>query len=172
MRGGVGLDGTSRSGSVGARRQDSTANVLGPRAGLLLSTVLALLLGALSVLVMLPAAQHLRSLHDGLRAQATLRTNGPCMTGGCRVAFEVDGRTVESSLPVGSGGRLGPVGTRLAIRYRADDPQLVAREEDVHGGGAAVLAAVSGGSALLFGALSAYMLVHLGRQRRERRSAP
>ncbi|MFD3535595.1 DUF3592 domain-containing protein [Streptomyces sp. NPDC058664] len=136
------------------------------RASLWLSLSFALLLGALSGLVMLPAAQHLRSLHNGQRAEATLETSGPCMTGGCKVSFEAEGRTVVAGLPVGSGGRSSRIGTRLDVRHQADDPQVVAREEDVSGGGAAVLAVVSGAAALLFAVLSVWSAVFMRRQRR------
>ncbi|MEU0380899.1 DUF3592 domain-containing protein [Streptomyces cyaneofuscatus] len=130
-----------------------------------MSLVLGLLLGALSLLVMVPAAQHLRSLQDGERAQATLHTAGSCMAGHCQVKFEADGRTVIADLPVGSGGGKQSVGTSLAVRYQADDPQVAAREEDVGGGGAAVLAALSGGVALLFLTVAAVAAVFLARQR-------
>ncbi|MGW0824943.1 hypothetical protein [Streptomyces sp. NPDC002845] len=131
-----------------------------------MSLVLALLLGALSVLVMLPAAQHLRSLQDGERAHATLHTSGACMAGQCQVKFEADGRTVVADLPVGSGGGKSSVGARLTVRYQADDPQVVAREEDVGGGGAAVLAVMSGGFALLFLVMSVVAAIFVARQRR------
>lgn len=127
--------------------------------------VLALLLGALSLLVMVPADRHLRSLQDGKRADATLVTRGSCMVGGCQVEFEADGRTVVADLPVGSGGGKSSAGTRLTIRYEADDPRVVAREDDVHGGGAAVLAVMSGGGALLFLVLSVTMGILWARQR-------
>lgn len=131
-----------------------------------MSLVLALLLGVLSVLVMFPAAQHLRSLQDGERAQATLHTSGACMAGQCQVKFKADGRTVMADLPVGSGGGKNSVGTRLIVRYQADDPQVVAREEDVGGGGAALLAVMSGGAALLFLAVSVVAAIFVARQRR------
>ncbi|MFE0804759.1 DUF3592 domain-containing protein [Streptomyces sp. NPDC058812] len=127
--------------------------------------MLALLLGALSALVMLPAAQHLRSLQDGERARATLHTSGSCMAGHCRVEFEADGRTVVADLPIGSGGGKSSVGSPLTVRYEADDPQTVAREEDVGGGGAAVLAVLSGGGALLFLMISVTAAVFVVRQR-------
>ncbi|MFD3751529.1 hypothetical protein ACFWVT_15050 [Streptomyces cyaneofuscatus] len=128
--------------------------------------MLGLLLGALSLLVMLPAAQHLRSLQDGERAQATLHTAGSCMAGHCQVKFEADGRTVIADLPVGSGGGKQSAGAALAVRYQADDPQVAAREEDVGGGGAAVLAALSGGAALLFLTAAAVAAIFLARQPR------
>ncbi|MFF1508106.1 hypothetical protein [Streptomyces sp. NPDC058326] len=156
----------SNAGRPGARREGAAEGVLSARAGFWLSLVLAVLLGALSGLVMLPAAQHLRSLQDGRRAQATLLTNGPCMTGSCTVSFVAGGRTVVAALPMGSGGRYSDAGTLLDVRYRADDPQVVAREEDVSGGGAAVLAVVSGAAALLFAAVSAWSAVIVRRQRR------
>ncbi|MFJ9979832.1 hypothetical protein [Streptomyces cyaneofuscatus] len=131
-----------------------------------MSLALGLLLGALSLLVMLPAAQHLRSLQDGERAQATLHTAGSCMAGHCQVKFEAGGRTVIADLPVGSGGGKQSVGASLAVRYQADDPRVVAREEDVGGGGAAVLAALSGGAALLFLTVAAVAAIFLARRPR------
>ncbi|MET7293166.1 DUF3592 domain-containing protein [Streptomyces griseoloalbus] len=128
--------------------------------------MIALLLGALSALLMFPAAQHLRSLRDGERAHATLHTSGACMAGHCQVEFEAGGRTVVADLPVGSGGGKSSVGTRLTVRYQADDPQVVAREEDVGGGGAAMLAVMSGGFALLFLMMSVGAAIFVARQRR------
>lgn len=157
------LNGISNAGASSAHQQNGSS---GPRASLLGSLVLALLLGALSALVMLPAAQHLRSLQDGERARATLHTSGSCMAGHCRVRFEADGRTVVANLPVGSGGGKRSVGSPLTVRYQADDPQVVAREDDVGGGGAAVLAVMSGGAALLFLMLSVVAAVFVVRQRR------
>ncbi|MEU5373017.1 hypothetical protein ABZ362_29325 [Streptomyces sp. NPDC005951] len=61
-----------------------------------MSLTLTLLLGMLSLLVMFPAAEHLRSLRNGERADATLHTSGSCMIGQCRVEFEADGRTVAA----------------------------------------------------------------------------
>ncbi|MFD3971408.1 hypothetical protein [Streptomyces cyaneofuscatus] len=131
-----------------------------------MSLALGLLLGALSLLVMLPAAQHLRALQDGVRAQATLHTAGSCLAGHCQVKFEAGGRTVIADLPVGSGGGKQSAGASLAVRYQADDPRVAAREADVGGGGAAVLAALSGGAALLFLTVAAVAAVFLARQRR------
>ncbi|MBR8640632.1 hypothetical protein KEF29_18135 [Streptomyces tuirus] len=136
------------------------------RTALLTSLVLALVMGALSALVMLPAAQHLRSLRDGERAHATLHKSGACLAGRCQVEFEADGRIVVADLPVGSGGGKSSVGTRLTIRYEADDPRVVAREEDVGGGGAAVLAVMSGAGALLFLMTSVLAAIFVARQRR------
>lgn len=160
-----GVDGTTNAGAPGADRRKPSATTLGPRASLVMSLVLGLLLGALSLLVMFPAAQHLRSLQDGERAQATLHKAGSCMAGHCQVKFEAGGRTVIADLPVGSGGGKQSVGASLAVRYQADDPQVAAREEDVGGGGAAVLAALSGGAALLFLTVAAVAAVFLARQR-------
>ncbi|MEI7033690.1 hypothetical protein V9U70_22965 [Streptomyces pratensis] len=131
-----------------------------------MSLVLGLLLGALSTLVMFPAAQHLRSLEDGERAQAVLHTSGACMAGQCEVAFEAGGRSVVADLPVGSGGGRHSVGARLTVRHQADDPQVVAREEDVGGGGAAVLAVMSGVAALLFLLVAIVAAIFVARQRR------
>ncbi|WP_374205095.1 hypothetical protein [Streptomyces sp. TRM72054] len=160
------MDGTTNAGASSSHQQNAAVGGLGPRAALLTSLVLALLLSALSVMVMLPAAQHLRSLRDGERADAILHTSGACMAGRCQVEFEADGRTVVADLPVGSGGGKSSVGTRLTIRYEADDPQVVAREEDVGGGGAAVLAVVSGAGALLFLMMSVVAAIFVVRQRR------
>ncbi|MFE3019147.1 hypothetical protein [Streptomyces sp. NPDC059256] len=140
---------------------------LGPRAALLLSLVLALLLGALAILVMFPAAQHLRSFQDGERASATLHRDGSCMAGNCQVTFEVDGRPVVADLPVGSGGGKSSVGDRMIVRYQADDLKSAAREDDVEGGGAAVLALMSGGAAVFFLVLSVVGVVYVRRERRQ-----
>lgn len=161
-----GVDGTTNAGAPGADGQKPAATTVGPRASLVMSLALGLLLGALSLLVMLPAAQHLRSLQDGERAQATLHTAGSCMAGHCQVKFEAGGRTVIADLPVGSGGGKQSVGASLAVRYQADDPRVVAREEDVGGGGAAVLTALSGGAALLFLAVAAVAAIFLARRPR------
>lgn len=157
------LDDVSNASASSAHQQNGG---LGPRTSLLMSLVLALLLGALSALVMFPAAQHLRSLQDGERARATLHTSGACMAGHCQVKFEADGRTVVADLPVGSGGGKSSVGTPLTVRYQANDPQVVAREEDVEGGGAAVLAVMSGGGALFFLMISVVAAIFVVRQRR------
>ncbi|MFB7651290.1 MULTISPECIES: DUF3592 domain-containing protein [unclassified Streptomyces] len=161
------LDGLANTGASSGHRRNGA---LGPRASFLVPLVLALLLGALSALVMLPAAQHLRSLQDGVRARATLHTSGACMAGNCRVEFEADGQNVVADLPVGSGGGKSSAGSSLTVRYQADDPHVVAREADVGGGGAAVLAAVSGGGALFFLVISVVAAVFVARQRRRQPS--
>lgn len=97
------LDGTAHAGSSSAHQGVAGADRSNPRAALLMSLVLGLLLGALSALVMFPAAQHLRSLQDSERAQATRYASGACMAGQCEVEFEAGGRTVVADLPVGSG---------------------------------------------------------------------
>ncbi|WP_258047320.1 hypothetical protein [Streptomyces sp. SM13] len=166
------MDGEENGGATVARPAANVvaagggASTLGPRVSLLLSLSLGLLLGSLSALVMFPAAQHLRSLQGGERAQATLHTSGSCMAGQCKVTFEAAGRTVVADLPVGSGGGKEPVGASLTVRYEADDPQVVAREADVGGGGAALLAWMSGGGALLFLTLPVVAAIVLARQRR------
>lgn len=160
------LDGIPKTGAPSAYRRNTASGVRAPRTALLVSLVLALLLGALSGLVMYPAAQHLRSLRDGERAQATLLTRGGCLVGECRVEFEADGRSVVAELPVGSGGGKDSVGTRLMVRYRADDPRVAVREEDLDGGGAAVLMVLSGGFALLSLVASVVVAVSVARQRR------
>ncbi|MFJ1569958.1 hypothetical protein ACIOG8_38130 [Streptomyces erythrochromogenes] len=132
---------------------------------------LALLLGALSALVLIPQAQHLRSLRDGVRADATMHTRGTCALGRCKVAFEAQGRTVVAALPPGSGGSKYPVGAHLTVRYRADDPQVVADAADVEGGGATVLAASTGAGAVLFLLLPVMKTVARARRRRAASSA-
>ncbi|MEU5284010.1 hypothetical protein AB0G97_08325 [Streptomyces sp. NPDC020755] len=132
---------------------------------MLMSLALGLLLGALSALVMFPAAEHLRSLKDGERARATLHTSGACMAGQCEVRFEADGQTVVADLPVGSGGGKRSVGAAMTVRYQADDPRVVAREDDVGGGGAALLVWVSGVAAAFFLVLSGVAAIFLARQR-------
>lgn len=87
------MDGRTTAEVRGGRRSRS-------RAALVVPLVLALLLGALSVLVLLPAAQHLRSLRGGERAQATVRTGGSCVMGRCQVEFEAAGRTIRVWSPV------------------------------------------------------------------------
>ncbi|MFF4172783.1 hypothetical protein [Streptomyces sp. NPDC001744] len=138
---------------------------LGARASLWFSLVLALLLGALSGLVLYPAAQHLRSLDDGRTVRATMRTNGPCMTGGCLVRFEAEGRTVVAELPVGSSGKVR-AGDGVDVRYRADAPRTVARAQDTGGGGAMVFTVASGAAALVFAFLAAWSAFLLWRRRR------
>ncbi|MFD5203829.1 hypothetical protein ACFWM7_27625 [Streptomyces sp. NPDC058375] len=166
------MDGEANGGAPGTRLPANVgeagggASTLGPRASLLMSLSLALLLGALSALVMFPAAEHLRSLQGGERAQATLHTAGSCMVGQCEVEFEAAGRTVVAGLPVGSGGGKQSVGAAMTVRYQADDPRVVARDADVGGGGAALLAWMSGGAALFFLTLSGAAAILLARQRR------
>lgn len=166
------MDGAANGGAPGARPSANMgaagggASTLGPRASLVMTLALALLLGALSALVMFPAAEHLRSLQDGERTRATLHTSGACMAGQCEVKFEAGGRTVVADLPVGSGGGRQSVGAAMTVRYQVDDPQVVAREDDVGGGGAALLAWLSGGIALLFLTLSLVAAIYLVRQRR------
>ncbi|MFH8581295.1 DUF3592 domain-containing protein [Streptomyces zaomyceticus] len=129
--------------------------------------VITLLLAALSGLVMRPAAQHLRSLQDGLQAEATLVAAGSgCFLGGCEVRFEAEGRTVVADLPVGSGHGDDEAGDRLTVRYREDDPQVVAAQDDVGGGGAAVGAVVFGAGAVFFLLILVWSTFHLRRLRR------
>ncbi|MFJ3928292.1 DUF3592 domain-containing protein [Streptomyces sp. NPDC090022] len=164
------MGGESKEGASGTHPQSTTAGLPTSRGALLTALVIALLLGALSVLVMYPAARHLRSLQDGKRAEATLVSGGSCILGGrCQVEFEADGRTVVSYLPLGSGGGKSVAGERLTVRYEAADPQVVASENDVNGGGAAVLAVTSGASALIFLGLAGSMAIT--RRRRGRRPA-
>ncbi|MCC9740981.1 hypothetical protein [Streptomyces sp. MNU89] len=137
-----------------------------PLTAVLLMLGFALLSGAFSVLVMLPAAQHLRSFQDGEQTSATLHTEGSCMIGQCKVEFRAGGRTVVADLPVGSGGGKSSVGARMTVRYHVNDPRVAVRDGDVGGGGAAVLAVMSGGTALLFLVMSAVAPVYALRQRR------
>ncbi|MEV7559189.1 hypothetical protein [Streptomyces sp. NPDC089795] len=127
---------------------------------------LALLLGALSALVLTPQAQHLRSFRDGVRADATMHTRGTCALGRCKVAFEAQGRTVVAALPPGSSGSQYPVGAHLTVRYRADDPQVVAGAADVEGGEATLLAASTGAGAVVFLLLPVMRTVARARRRR------
>ncbi|MFG2563784.1 DUF3592 domain-containing protein [Streptomyces sp. NPDC048496] len=160
------MDGVDDAGAPGVRQQKAAAGGLGPLASALVLLGLALPLAALSVLVMLPAAQHLRSFQNGERAPATLHTSGSCMLGQCQVKFEAAGRTVVADLPVGSTGGKSSVGTHMIVRYHADDPQVAVSENDVGGGGAAALAVMSGGGALLFLVLSVVAPVFVVRRRR------
>ncbi|WP_405787057.1 hypothetical protein OG753_03460 [Streptomyces sp. NBC_00029] len=132
---------------------------------------LALLLGALSALVLIPQAQHLRSLRDGVRADATMHTRGTCALGRCKVAFEAQGRTIVATLPPGSGGSKYPAGAHLTVRYRADDPQVVASAADVEGGMATLLAATTGAGAVLFLLLPVMKTAARARRRRAPSSA-
>ncbi|WP_433544440.1 DUF3592 domain-containing protein (plasmid) [Streptomyces sp. CA-294286] len=127
---------------------------------------LTLVSGVVSLLIMLPAAKHLRSFQDGEQTTATLHTSGSCMLGQCQVEFRADGRRVVADLPAGSGGGKHEVGTRTTVRYDAADPREAVREDDLWGGGAAVLAVLSGGLSLLLLLMSAMGLVQTLRQRR------
>ncbi|MEU2077634.1 DUF3592 domain-containing protein [Streptomyces sp. NPDC013489] len=140
---------------------------LGPRVAIGFALVLTLVLVALSGLVMYPAAQHLRSLRDGPQAEATLVAAGSgCFLGGCKVRFEAEGRTVVANLPVGSGHGENTAGERLTVRYRQGDPQVVASQDDVGGGGPAIFTVLSGAGAALFLLAFVWSTVHLRRQRR------
>ncbi|MEU5402864.1 hypothetical protein ABZ348_26610 [Streptomyces sp. NPDC005963] len=161
------LGGTSNAGPSSVYQRNAAPSTLRPRTAMLMSLVLALLLGALSALVMFPAAHHLRSFQDGERVSATLHRDGSCMVGRCQVTFEVDGQTVVAALPVGSGGGKRSVGDRMIVRYQADDPHAAVREDDVGGGGATVLAVMSGGAALFFLAISVVGMVYVRRQRHQ-----
>ncbi|GAU70271.1 Syd protein [Streptomyces sp. NBRC 110611] len=126
-----------------------------------------LLLAVLSLLMLTPA-QHLRSLRDGVQASATLHEAGSCILGDCRVKFEANEQTVVANLPVGSSGGKRSVGDQMTVRHQADDPQVVAREDDLYGGGAAVLAMTLGVTSLLCLLLSVMAAVHAMRQRHSR----
>ncbi|MFD6327920.1 DUF3592 domain-containing protein [Streptomyces sp. NPDC058442] len=152
--------------AAGERHQNAATKSARPLTAALTLLGLALLFAALSTLVMLPATQHLRSFQDGEQAPATLHKAGSCMLGQCQVKFESDGRTVVADLPAGSGGGRSPVGTRITVRYHANNPHVAVHENDVDGGGAAVVMVMSGGFALLFLLLSGVRLVHALRQRR------
>ncbi|MBP2585480.1 hypothetical protein J3A78_005958 [Streptomyces sp. PvR006] len=141
--------------------------VLGPRVAIGFALVLTLVLGALSGLVMYPAAQHLRSLQDGPQAEATLVAAGSgCFLGGCKVRFDAEGRTVVANLPVGSSHGENTAGERLTVRYREGDPQVVASQDDVGGGGPAVATVLFGSGAVLFPVIAVWGSVHARRQRR------
>ncbi|MGW4854103.1 hypothetical protein ACWEPZ_23040 [Streptomyces sp. NPDC004288] len=141
--------------------------VLGPRAAVVFSLVITLLLAALAGLVMRPAAQHLRSLREGVRAEATLVAAGSgCFLGGCEVRFVADGRTVVANLPVGSSHGDDRAGEPLTVRYREGDPQTVASQDDVGGGGPAVATVMFGAGAVLFLLASVWSVIRLVRQRR------
>ncbi|MEU5920473.1 DUF3592 domain-containing protein [Streptomyces sp. NPDC047141] len=141
--------------------------VLGPRAAVVFSLVITLLLAALSGLVMRPAAQHLRSLREGVRAEATFVAAGSgCFLGGCEVRFVADGRTVVANLPVGSSDGENTAGEPLTVRYREGDPQTVASQDDVGGGGPAVATVMFGAGAVLFLLASVWSVIRLVRQRR------
>ncbi|MFF0738964.1 hypothetical protein ACFYVL_01065 [Streptomyces sp. NPDC004111] len=58
-------------------------------------------------------------------------------------------------------------GTPAVVRYHADNPRVAVREEDLGGGGTALLAAFSGGMALLFLLMSVVGLVQKLPQRRD-----
>ncbi|MGW6415425.1 hypothetical protein [Streptomyces sp. NPDC055055] len=132
--------------------------------GLTIGLVLALLLAALSGLVRLPAAQHLRSLQDGRQASATLVAAGSgCFLGGCKVRFETKRRTVVANLPVGSGHGRSPAGTALTVQYREGDPQVVAAERDVRGSGADVAAVMFGSFSVLLRLMTAWGEVRVRR---------
>ncbi|GAB3949190.1 hypothetical protein GCM10028832_01060 [Streptomyces sparsus] len=137
-----------------------------PVVAVLTTLGLALLSGALSVLVMLPLAQHLRSFQDGEQVTAMLHTGGSCMVGHCQVEFEADGRTVVADLPAGSGGGKSSVGDRMTVRYHPDAPREAVRNDDVGGGGALVLVVLSAVTALFFLLMSVVASVHTLRQRR------
>ncbi|MFC9592463.1 hypothetical protein ACFTUC_22040 [Streptomyces sp. NPDC056944] len=147
--------------------QNTNRAVLGPRAAIVMSLVVTLLLAGLSSLVMRPAAQHLRSLRDGAQAEATMVAAGSgCFLGGCKVRFEAEGRTVVANLPVGSGHGEDTAGERLTVRYREGDPQVVASQDDVGGGGPAVAAVMFDAGAVLFLLMLVWSTIHLWRQRR------
>ncbi|WP_254667858.1 DUF3592 domain-containing protein [Streptomyces griseus] len=160
------MGGIAGAGTPGARQNKGNERKVRPVAATLAFLGIAAVSAAFAVLVTLPAAQHLRSFQDGERAPATLYRGGSCMVGHCQVEFEADGRTVVADLPAGSGGGKSSVGTHLTVRYRADDPQVAVREDDLGGGGAAVLAVVSAGTALFALVMSVVALVYAVRQRR------
>ncbi|SHL37382.1 hypothetical protein [Streptomyces yunnanensis] len=103
-----------------------------------------------------------------MQAPATLHEAGSCILGDCRVKFEANGRTVVASLPVGSSGGKRSVGDRMTVRYQADDPRVVARQDDVDGSGV-VLLVTAGAGALAFLLLSVMAAVQAVRQRLSRR---
>ncbi|XUM03496.1 hypothetical protein ACQ86F_08915 [Streptomyces venezuelae ATCC 10712] len=140
---------------------------LGPRAAVVCSLVITLLLAALSGLVMRPAAQHLRSLREGVRTEATLVAAGSgCFLGGCKVRFEAEGRIVVADLPLGSSDGDRVTGDGMTIRYKEVDPQVVASQDDVGGGGPSVATVMFGAGAVLFLLVFAGSVIRLVRQRR------
>lgn len=159
------VDGISRATGPGVYDHAAATGKPSPRVGIVVSLVMALLLGALSLLVMFPAVEHLRSLRDGERAQATLIHSGSCMIGHCQVEFTAGGRTVVATLPVGSSGGKSSDGARWVVRYRAEDPETAVREADLGGGGAIALAWTAGGLALMFAVTSVYVGFYLARRR-------
>ncbi|MGW6918341.1 hypothetical protein ACWGB8_31685 [Kitasatospora sp. NPDC054939] len=161
------------AGAPTARSQNTTApRLLATRTSFVVSLIPALLLGALALLVLLPADRHLRSLQGDRQAEATLRTSGSCMLGACRVAFTADGRTGVTDLPFGSSGGKSTEGAHFTVRYRADDPQTAAREDDVEGDGATVMALLAGTGALLLLATAASAAVTMARPRRAADGVP
>ncbi|MCY0947527.1 hypothetical protein [Streptomyces antarcticus] len=70
------------NGSAHTRTTGTTGTTGGGiRSRTSVAVLLALLLGAYAGMVTLPNARHLRSLHDGVQAHATLRTGGSCVLG-------------------------------------------------------------------------------------------
>ncbi|WP_159426017.1 hypothetical protein [Streptomyces noursei] len=57
----------------------------------------------------------------------------------------------------------------MTVRYQADDPRVVAREDDVGGGGAVLLAMTAGVGALTFLLLPVMAAVQAVRRRLSRR---
>ncbi|WP_146051086.1 hypothetical protein [Streptomyces noursei] len=72
-------------------------------------------------------------------------------------------------LSVGSSGGKRSVGDRMTVRYQADDPRVVARQDDVDGSGVVLLAMTAGVGALAFLLLSVMAAVQAVRQRLSRR---
>lgn len=104
-----------------------------------------------------------------MQAPATLHEAGSCILGDCRVQSEANGRTVVARLSVGSSGGKRSVGDRMTVRYQADDPRVVARQDDVDGSGVVLLAMTAGVGALAFLLLSVMAAVQAVRQRLSRR---
>ncbi|RII13359.1 hypothetical protein DSC45_23705 [Streptomyces sp. YIM 130001] len=165
------MDDISRAGGPSIYDQAMPATTLSPRVSLWVTLFLAVVLGALSVLVLYPAAEQFRSLRGGTRANATLIEAGACMAGHCRIEFQAGGRTVEAGLPIGSAGGKDSVGTEWAVRYRASDPQEVVRVDDLDGGGMLPLAWLSSATTVLCAAGAVYSAVRVARQRRTSRVA-
>ncbi|GGX29171.1 hypothetical protein [Streptomyces noursei] len=74
-----------------------------------------------------------------------------------------------ANLPVGSSGGKRSVGDHMTVRYQADDPRVVAREGDVGGGGAVLLAMTVGVGALTFLPLPVMAAIQAVRRRPSRR---
>ncbi|MFD8206145.1 hypothetical protein ACFV2S_07080 [Streptomyces sp. NPDC059695] len=71
-----------------------------------------------------------------------------------------------ANLPVGSSHGENTAGEPLTVRYREGDPQTVASQDDVGGGGPAVATVMFGAGAVLFLLMFVWSTISLVRQRR------